>query len=608
MDILHEKLKRWYIERYKKTTFRRLLTLVMVCLVSTVFIIFSLIVTHLSEKKIRQNVKDNMSIVVEQFDVYLGNHIANIFEGFKNFESNQSLIQLQIFAQNEKYLSNTAINYIALKHSMNQFLNANSASVNNVYVNFNDGKVATQSFQKDLLKISYTYDSWKTRFSENKYYWVNADYCRDLLPDPTVEAVLFHLYGDIQSENNGIILIAIRKDFFEDILDVEALDKNASLNLITEYGIMQFGDEEASDIVEKMSTYLVENAEVQQGIRSEVLDGYFFIYKNMPITNWKLVYNIKESRISNAHYIRRDVMILTIIEIIAIVILISLLSKAVSYSLCALTKRVEANDILEHEINLYSYAEITSLSNGLEGMRKRINLLLEQVEIEQEAKHRIELALLQEQINPHFLYNTLYACMQLCEMKQPEKASKMLSALSIFYRIGLNGGNNIISVQEELRHVRNYLFIQHFRYSDIFDYTIDCDSSISTCRIPKMSLQPLVENAIYHGVKMKHSSGNICILGGMLDDQTAYLEVHDDGPGIQESKLEEIRCGLQKKILEAGEVSFGLKNVDSRIKFEFGETYGIALSSIPNDTCIRICFKMEEMKSDTPAKESQGDI
>lgn len=603
----HDRFKKWYIERYKKTTFRSLLTLTMVCMVSVVFIVFSLLVTHLSERKIRQNVKNNMSIVVEQFDVYLGNHIANIFEGFKHFESNQSLIQLQIFTQNEKYLSNTATNYIALKNSMDQFLNANASSVYNVYVNFNDGKLATQSFQQNLLKISYTYDSWKTRFPENKYYWVNADYCRDLLPDPAVGAVLFHLYEDIRNEKSGIILIAIRQEFFENILDLAALDKNACLSLVTDYGIMQFGDEKAGEIVEKKSAYLSEKVKTHRGIRSEVLDDYFFIYENMPITDWKLVYSVKESSISNADYIRRDVMILTVIEIIAIVILISLLSKAVSFSLRELTGKVKADDVLEHEINLYSYAEITSLSNGLEGMRKRINTLLEQVEVEQEAKREIELALMQEQINPHFLYNTLYACMQLCEMKQPEKASKMLSALSIFYRIGLNGGNNIVTVQEELRHVRNYLFIQHFRYSDVFDYTIDCDSAILNCRIPKMSLQPLVENAIYHGVKMKHSSGNICILGGMHDEETAYLEVHDDGPGIPEIKLEEIRGGLQKKISGEGEASFGMKNVDSRIKFEFGQIYGIELSSIPNDTCVRILFKMEEMKTDTLADEEQGD-
>ena len=183
-------------------------------------------------------------------------------------------------------------------------------------------------------------------------------------------------------------------------------------------------------------------------------------------------------------------------------------------------------------------------------------------------------------------------------MKKPEKASEMLTALATFYRIGLNRGENIITVEEELKHVKNYLFIQHFRYSDLFDYTIDCDTEILKCRIPKMSLQPLVENAIYHGIKQKHDFGNICILGGTYDGENAYLEVHDDGPGMDEVQLKKIQSCLRDGIFGENTVSFGLKNVDSRIKFEFGTQYGLEIESLPQDTCVRIWFAMKNMKKD----------
>lgn len=589
---------------FEKITFQQLLTLSVICLVSMAFLILSIVVTLLSERKIRENVKANMSIVVEQLDVYIGNHIANVYNGFKVFESDQSLVQLQLSSMDEQYLSYTAASYVSLKKLADQFLNANSACVSNVYINFNDGKAATQAYKKDPLKISYKYSEWKKRFEENRYYWVDADYCRDLIPDPEVGAVLFHLYEDAGSKRTGIILIAMRKDFFENILDVASLDKDACLSLVTDYGIMSFGDEAAGDIVEKKQAYLVEKAESSTKIQSEVLGDYFFIYENMNLTAWKLIYSVKENSISNAHYILRDVMLITAVGIIVVALLLNLLSKAVSHSLRVLTKKVEAEDVLEHEISIHSYAEITSLSNSLERMRGRINALLEQVELEQAAKRQMEIALIQEQINPHFLYNTLYACMQLCEMKQPERASKMLSALSVFYRIGLSGGSSIITVEEELRHVKNYLFIQHFRYSDVFDYTIDCDPQILKCRIPKMSLQPLVENAIYHGVKQKHEFGNICILGGCSDGETAWLEVHDDGPGIPVKELGEMRRALDKKLLWGDKVSFGLKSVDSRIKFEFGQNAGLEIYSVPEDTCVRIRFKMKEMRK--PAEKGGG--
>ena len=446
------------------------------------------------------------------------------------------------------------------------------------------------------MKIHYTYQTWKERFPENKYYWVDADSCRDLIPDEEVGAVLFHLY---EGKQNGIILIALKQDFFENILDVTALDQEASLSILTDYGSMHFGQQAAWNVVQDNRDYLIENAERNGGIQTELLDNYYFMYENIDLTGWKLVYNVKESSISNAHYIMRDVMIITITMIAVMAGLLGLLSNAVSYSLRALTKKVEDTDILDHEISLHSYAEITTLSNSLEKMRQRINHLLKQVELEQEAKRQIEVALLQEQIHPHFLYNTLYSIIQLCELKKPEKASEMLTALATFYRIGLNRGENIITVEEELRHVKNYLFIQHFRYSDLFDYTIDCDTEILKCRIPKMSLQPLVENAIYHGIKQKHDFGNICILGGTYDGENAYLEVHDDGPGMDEAHLKKIQSCLRDGISGEDTVSFGLKNVDSRIKFEFGTQYGLEIESLPQNTCVRICFAMKNMKKES---------
>ena len=591
----YEGLRKWY----KKITFRRLLTLSMVSLVSVGFISFSVTVTNLSEAKIRQNVKDNMSIVVKQFDVYLDNYISNVYEGFLSFESNQSLLRLRSMEAGKYRLSYAAASYIYLNKLLSQFLNANSACVYNVYLNFGDGRVLTQAYEQDLLKIRYTYSMWKERFSENKYYWVDADSCRDLIPDEEVGAVLFHLYEGDQSGQNGIILIALKQDFFENILDVTALDQEASLSILTDYGIMHFGEQTAWNVVQDNRDYLIEKAERSSGVQTEVLDDYYFMYENIDLTGWKLVYNVKESSISNAHHIMRDVMFITVTIIAAMAALLGLLSNAVSYSLRVLTKKVEDKDILDHEISLHSYAEITTLSNSLERMRLRINHLLNQVELEQEAKRQIEVALLQEQIHPHFLYNTLYSIIQLCELKKPEKASEMLTALATFYRIGLNRGENIITVEEELKHVKNYLFIQHFRYSDLFDYTIDCDTEILNCRIPKMSLQPLVENAIYHGIKQKHEFGNICILGGTYDGENAYLEVHDDGPGIDEMRLEEIRACLRDGISGENKVSFGLKNVDSRIKFEFGRQYGLEIEFLPQDTCVRICFAMKTMKKDT---------
>lgn len=584
---------------YEKTTFRQLLTWSMVTLVSILFISFSLIVTSLSENKIRKNVKDNMSIVVKQFDVYLDNYIANVYSGFLTLESNQSLLHLRSMREGNQSLPHAAANYVYLNRLLTQLFNANKTCVYNVYLNFGNGKVLQQAYEQDLLKINYTYETWKERFPDNGYYWVDADPFRDLIPDKEVGAVLFHLYEGGKDNRSGIILIALKQKFFEDILDVTALDQEASLSILTDYGTMQFGAPDAWDVVQDKREYLMNHEYSDGEVQTKILDGYYFLYKSIKQTGWKLVYNVKESSISNAHYIVRDAMVLVAIAVAVSAVIIGILSNAVSYSLRELARKVEAEDILEHEISVHSYEEITTLSKKLEKMRVHINQLLKQIKEEQDAKQRMEIALLQEQINPHFLYNTLYSISQLCELKKTEKASEMLIALAAFYRIGLSKGKTIITVKEELKHVKNYLFIQHFRYSDLFDYTIDCDEEILDCLIPKMSLQPLVENAIYHGIKMKHEFGNICILGGTYDGENAYLEVHDDGPGIGTEQLEEIRSYLKDGKPGEKTSSFGMKNVNARLKLEFGYESGVEIESASQDTCVRIRFAMKRQKGET---------
>lgn len=584
---------------YEKTTFRQLLTWSMVTVVSILFISFSLIVTSLSENKIRQNVKDNMSIVVKQFDVYLDNYIANVYSGFLTLESNQSLLQLRSMREGNQRIPHAAANYVYLNRLLTQLFNANKTCVYNVYLNFGNGKVLQQAYEQDLLKINYTYETWKERFPDNGYYWVDADSFRDLIPDKEVGAVLFHLYEGGKDNRSGIILIALKQKFFEDILDVTALDQEASLSILTDYGTMHFGAPDAWDVVQDKREYLMNHEYSDGEVQTKISDGYYFLYKSIKQTGWKLVYNVKVSSISNAHYIVRDAMVLVAIAVAVSAVIIGILSNAVSYSLRELARKVEAEDILEHEISVHSYEEITTLSKKLEKMRVHINQLLKQIKEEQDAKQRMEIALLQEQINPHFLYNTLYSISQLCELKKTEKASEMLIALAAFYRIGLSKGKTIITVKEELKHVKNYLFIQHFRYSDLFDYTIDCDEEILDCLIPKMSLQPLVENAIYHGIKMKHEFGNICILGGTYDGENAYLEVHDDGPGIGTEQLEEIRSYLKDGKPGEKTSSFGMKNVNARLKLEFGYESGVEIESASQDTCVRIRFAMKRQKGET---------
>ena len=221
--------------------------------------------------------------------------------------------------------------------------------------------------------------------------------------------------------------------------------------------------------------------------------------------------------------------------------------------------------------------KLQSLSDGIEQMVQKLDTQMLLNNEEQKRVRSMELALIQAQINPHFLYNTLDAIVWLIETGKTEEAEKMIISLSTYFRSFLSNGKEIITLAEEERHIRSYLEIQQVRYKDILSYQIDFDPEYSQCLIPKMTLQPLVENALYHGIKNKRGSGLIRITG-RIEDELIRFEVSDDGVGMDEEALGHIRKELTKPAKDT-DTGFGMANVNERIKMNFGDRYGISIES-----------------------------
>lgn len=222
-------------------------------------------------------------------------------------------------------------------------------------------------------------------------------------------------------------------------------------------------------------------------------------------------------------------------------------------------------------------AEVGILSESLNTMIDKINELLEQVKKEQIRLRKAEFELLQSQINPHFLYNTLDAIVWLAEAGEQKKVVNMVGSLSDFFRTSLNQGKDIITVREELQHVRSYLEIQQVRYQDILQYEIHVPEKLDKYLIPKITIQPLVENALYHGIKNKRGSGKI-VISGKKEEEYFLIRIEDNGIGIREERLEEVRNGIKRRTLTENAI-YGLYNVNERIRLNFGEPYGISIES-----------------------------
>lgn len=220
--------------------------------------------------------------------------------------------------------------------------------------------------------------------------------------------------------------------------------------------------------------------------------------------------------------------------------------------------------------------EIGMLYRGFGSMMKRIRTLINEVYLSKITQKEAELKALQAQINPHFLYNTLDSIIWMAETNDSNIVA-MTEALAKLFRISLNKGNEEISLERELEHVKNYLIIQSMRYADKFTYEISAEPGVERCRTIKLILQPIVENCIYHGIKKKRGTGKITIRA-YRREQNLIIEVSDDGCGMPE----EICRKILSDEIESENISgsgIGVKNVNERIQLRFGKKYGLSYSS-----------------------------
>ncbi|MBE7471766.1 MAG: two-component sensor histidine kinase [Anaerolineae bacterium] len=225
--------------------------------------------------------------------------------------------------------------------------------------------------------------------------------------------------------------------------------------------------------------------------------------------------------------------------------------------------------------------EITELGLSFNIMIGRIRELLAAKIKEQEQLKKAELRALQAQINPHFLYNTLDTIIWLAEANKTAQVIEIVGALSSFFRIALSKGHDWITIHQEIEHVRSYLTIQKMRYRDILDYKLEVDEDILDGVILKLTLQPLVENALYHGIKNKRNGGTITVRARRADQNLVLLEVQDDGVGFTSYKLAQIQQEINNDSEEITlkESGFGLENVNKRIKLFYGKEYGLSIDS-----------------------------
>lgn len=327
-------------------------------------------------------------------------------------------------------------------------------------------------------------------------------------------------------------------------------------------------------------------SEYRDGVYQETFQGEerVITVKSVGYTGWKLI-GVAPRQTVSLNSLKTQLLVVFVAAFI--LFLMSLVNSYISSRITIPIRKLElsVNEIEKGNLNAKVDAEgsyeIRHLGQSVQNMAKQIQVLMADIVSEHEKKRKQEFDTLQSQINPHFLYNTLDIIVWMIENEKPDQAVKAVTALARFFRISLSRGKSIITVKDELEHVRNYLMIQHMRFKNRFSYTIEAEDEVLEFASLKLMLQPLVENAIYHGMEFMDGDGEIFI-SAWKEGEDLYLKVSDNGLGMTEEQVSRLFSDTPHTGSSRGS-GIGVKNVNERIRLYFGSEYGLSIESEPDE-------------------------
>lgn len=439
---------------------------------------------------------------------------------------------------------------------------------------FRDALEKTENQHFSLPHVQYIFDN-----NENQYRWVISLSRAVELTSGTSTA-------------QGILLVDISYSSLEQLFDGVTAGKGGYVYLISSDGELLYHPKMQLIDSGRMQENNVAAAAYKDGNHMEEFDGSsrFVTIKSIGYTGWKVV-GVTPENVITLNTIKTRLFIVFIIALILFILALinSYISSRITNPIKELEKSVGILEEGNLDVPVYaggSY-EIQHLGKSIGDMAAQIRLLMKDIVTEHEAKRKQEFDTLQSQINPHFLYNTLDIIVWMIENEQKAEAVKAVTALARFFRISLSKGKSIITVRDELEHVRNYLMIQHMRFKNKFTYEIQAEDGVLELASLKLMLQPLVENAIYHGMEFMDGDGEI-LLKVWKEEGDLYFSVIDNGLGMTEEQVGNLFTGASHVDSKRGS-GIGVKNVNERIKLYFGEKYGLSIESEPDEgTTVKI--------------------
>jgi two-component system sensor histidine kinase YesM len=454
-----------------------------------------------------------------------------------------------------------------------------------------DGEVVQQSTSSVLSTIDWSQTTWfLDAFTNRDIYHFSSPHIQELVPGSTVEVITVTKWVDYYVggiKYNGILVVDINTSNIITLTETTNLGEDGHIVILNDDDSLIYTNQSSCIGGDCRSIELARDLFGGQSVTI----GDKLMYANVNTlyaTRWRMATFINTEILRQSS--NRNLVLMGILTASTIVVTIavsSIISRAISSPINRLKdhmQRIEQGEYYQ-EIDINGQKEVVMLTHSFNSMIVEMRSLMDRIVDEQRAKRRTEFQALQNQINPHFLYNTLDSIVYLSEQKMNDKVIQMVVALSRFFRISISRGNNVILLKEELEHARNYLLIQQIRYHEKFDYRFEVDPAVESDTVVKLSLQPLIENAINHGINTEYKRGLIVIRAYAKDDRLV-LEVEDDGYGIEDAQIAELMDRIKGE--HTGQ-SIGMRNVYQRLCLYYGEPIGFDIvSELDESTIVRI--------------------
>ena len=434
-------------------------------------------------------------------------------------------------------------------------------------------------------------DFFKKSMAESEYINFSMPHIRDLFDrNENSYSWVISLSRAVEVTDEGkatqaLLLINLNYRYFEEIFSNVNLGNGGYVYLTNDRGDIIWHPKQNEIYSGRFNEDNKYAATLKDGITVENLRGKNITLnvRTIGYTGWKLV-GVTPSAALGIDGIKFRFFVLFVADLFLFLLAMinAFISDKISNPIKSLdgsVREIESGNLDVEIVPSGSY-EVEHLGKSIKNMLGRIKVLMSDLVAEHNAKRKSEFDTLQSQINPHFLYNTLDIIVWMIENENSDKAVNIVTALAKFFRISLSKGKNIITVKDEVEHVRNYLMIQNMRFKNRFEYSIDVDEKVLSYSSLKLMLQPLVENAIYHGMEFMDGDGEIDVKV-FKEDDSLYFTITDNGLGMSEDMVETL---LSKDFVPSKKGSgIGVKNVNERIKLYFGSEYGLKVESEPDE-------------------------